>query len=94
MTAEEVDKYINEIAYSGLVDFVEKYQKEGDPQSQIIGHFGLGFYSAFMVADKVEIRLRVASRINRLFIGKVKRESNSKCPKVSVTNPEPILLCI
>ncbi|NLJ70543.1 MAG: molecular chaperone HtpG [Clostridiaceae bacterium] len=58
MTAEEVDNYINEIAYSGLVDFVEKYQKEGDPKSQIIGHFGLGFYSAFMVADKVEIQTK------------------------------------
>ncbi|MGI6579438.1 MAG: molecular chaperone HtpG [Saccharofermentanales bacterium] len=58
MTAEEVDNYINEIAYSGLVDFVEKYQDEGDPKSQIIGHFGLGFYSAFMVADKVEIQTK------------------------------------
>ncbi|NLM18603.1 MAG: molecular chaperone HtpG [Clostridiaceae bacterium] len=58
MTAEEVEKYINEIAYSGLVDFVEKYQDEGDPKSQIIGHFGLGFYSAFMVADKVEIQTK------------------------------------
>lgn len=58
MTAEEVDKYINEIAYSGLVDFVEKYQEEGDPKSQIIGHFGLGFYSAFMIADKVEIQTK------------------------------------
>ncbi|HHU53463.1 MAG TPA: molecular chaperone HtpG [Clostridiaceae bacterium] len=58
MTAEEVDKYINEIAYSGLVDFVEKYQEEGDPKSQIIGHFGLGFYSSFMVADKVEIQTK------------------------------------
>lgn len=56
MTAEEVDKYINEIAYSGLVDFVEKYQDAGDSQSQIIGHFGLGFYSSFMVADNVEIQ--------------------------------------
>ena len=58
MTAEEVDKYINEIAYSGLVDFVEKYQEEGDPKSQIIGHFGLGFYSAFMIADNVEIQTK------------------------------------
>ncbi len=55
MTAEEVDKYINEIAYSGLVDFVEKYQKDNTKQAQIIGHFGLGFYSSFMIADKVEI---------------------------------------
>ena len=55
MSAEEMDKYINEIAYSGLVDFVEKYQKESDSNAQIIGHFGLGFYSTFMVSDKVEI---------------------------------------
>lgn len=55
MSAEEIEKYINEIAYSGLVDFVEKYQKETDAGSQIIGHFGLGFYSAFMVAEQVEI---------------------------------------
>lgn len=53
MSAEEVDKYINQLAYSGLVDFVEKYKDEND--AQIIGHFGLGFYSSFMIADKVEI---------------------------------------
>ncbi len=56
MTAEEIDKYINEIAYSGLVDFVEKYQKDNTAGAQIIGHFGLGFYSVFMIADKVEIK--------------------------------------
>ncbi len=54
MTAEEVDKYINQIAFSGATDFLEKY-KDKDQNDQIIGHFGLGFYSAFMVADKVEI---------------------------------------
>ena len=50
MTAEEVDKYINQIAFSGAEEFMEKYKNQA-----IIGHFGLGFYSAFMVADKVEI---------------------------------------
>ncbi len=50
MTAEEVDKYINQIAFSGAGEFLEKYQNQS-----IIGHFGLGFYSAFMVSDKVEI---------------------------------------
>ena len=55
MTAEEVDRYINQIAYSGLVDFVERYQQSGSSGGQVIGHFGLGFYSAFMVANKVEI---------------------------------------
>ena len=50
MTAEEVDKYINQIAFSGAEEFMEKYKNQA-----IIGHFGLGFYSAFMVSDKVEI---------------------------------------
>lgn len=54
MTAEEIDKYITQIAFSGANDFLEKYKDEKNPD-QIIGHFGLGFYSAFMVADKVEI---------------------------------------
>ena len=55
MTADEIDKYINQIAFSGAEEFVKKYEgKEG--AEQIIGHFGLGFYSAFMVADKVQIK--------------------------------------
>ena len=54
MTAEEVDKYINDIAFSGAADFLSKY-KDKASEDQIIGHFGLGFYSAFMVADKVTI---------------------------------------
>lgn len=53
MTAEEVDKYINQIAFSGAEEFMAKYQNQA-----IIGHFGLGFYSAFMVSDKVEIHTR------------------------------------
>lgn len=54
MTQDEVIKYINQIAFSGAKDFLEKYQDKTD-DAQIIGHFGLGFYSAFMVSDKVEI---------------------------------------
>lgn len=54
MTAEEIDKYINQIAFSGAKEFVQKY-KDSESKESIIGHFGLGFYSAFMVADKVEI---------------------------------------
>ncbi len=54
MTEEEVDKYINQIAFSGVQDFMEKYKDKAN-EDQIIGHFGLGFYSAFMVADKVTI---------------------------------------
>lgn len=52
MTAEEIDKYINQIAFSGVTDFLDKYK---DKAEGIIGHFGLGFYSAFMVSKKVEI---------------------------------------
>jgi molecular chaperone HtpG len=55
MTAEEIDKYINQIAFSGAEEFVEKY-KGTEGAEQIIGHFGLGFYSGFMVAEKVQIR--------------------------------------
>lgn len=54
MTAEEVEEYINQIAFSGATDFLEKY-KDKASEEQIIGHFGLGFYSAFMVADEVQI---------------------------------------
>ena len=52
MTAEEIDKYINQIAFSGAEEFVEKYKNDA---AAIIGHFGLGFYSSFMVSKKVEI---------------------------------------
>lgn len=55
MTSEEIEKYINQIAFSGAEEFVEKYKDKSDKAQGIIGHFGLGFYSAFMVADKVEI---------------------------------------
>ena len=56
MTAEEIDKYINQIAFSGAADFLEKYKEDDENNNaQIIGHFGLGFYSAFMVSDSVEI---------------------------------------
>jgi molecular chaperone HtpG len=55
MTDEEVKKYINQVAFSGAEDFLAKYKDKLDEQSQIIGHFGLGFYSSFMVAEKVEI---------------------------------------
>ena len=54
MTADEVDEYINQVAFSGATDFLEKY-KDKTNEEQIIGHFGLGFYSSFMVADRVSI---------------------------------------
>ncbi|MFT3749546.1 MAG: molecular chaperone HtpG [Agriterribacter sp.] len=53
MTAEEVDKYLNQVAFSGAEEFLQKYKGQND--ANIIGHFGLGFYSAFMVSDKVEV---------------------------------------
>ena len=54
MTADEVEEYINQIAFSGATDFLAQY-KDKTNEDQIIGHFGLGFYSAFMVADEVHI---------------------------------------
>src|SRR5207237_5558056 len=53
MTADEVDKYINQVAFSSAEEFVNKYKGQAD--ANIIGHFGLGFYSAFMVSEKVEL---------------------------------------
>ncbi len=53
MTAEEIDKYLNQVAFSGAEEFLEKYK--GQNENNIIGHFGLGFYSSFMVSDKVEV---------------------------------------
>lgn len=55
MTADEIEEYIAQIAFSGANDFVEKYKDKAEGGNDIIGHFGLGFYSAFMVADKVQI---------------------------------------
>ncbi len=55
MTADEIKKYINQVAFSGATEFLEKF-KEANDANEIIGRFGLGFYSAFMVADKVEIQ--------------------------------------
>ncbi|MEI1279444.1 molecular chaperone HtpG [Leptospira venezuelensis] len=57
MTDEEVNRYINQIAFSGAEEFVKKYQSEGD-KTEIIGHFGLGFYSSFMVSTKVKIETK------------------------------------
>ena len=58
MTYEEIDRYINQIALSGALEFIEKYEGEEGGKSGIIGHFGLGFYSSFMVANTVSIHTR------------------------------------
>ena len=80
MTADEIDKYINQIAFSGAEEFVEKYKgKEG--AEQIIGHFGLGFYSAFMVSEKVQIRTLSRSKGAKA----VQWESNGS-PEYSITD--------
>lgn len=57
MSADEIEKYINQIAFSGARDFIETYKDKAN-EDQIIGHFGLGFYSAFMVADRVVIETK------------------------------------
>ena len=59
MTADEVEKYINQVAFSGAEEFLDKY-KDSAKDSGIIGHFGLGFYSAFMVADRVTLHTQKA----------------------------------
>ncbi|KAB2809912.1 molecular chaperone HtpG [Phaeocystidibacter luteus] len=76
MTAEEVDQYINQVAFSGAEDFLKKYEGKLDG-ADIIGHFGLGFYSAFMVASKVEIKTR-----------SFKAESNEAVHWICEGNPE------
>jgi len=58
MTVDEIKKYINQVAFSGAEEFLSKYMDSSDESGRIIGHFGLGFYSAFMVSDKVEIDTR------------------------------------
>ena len=55
MTAEEVEKYINQVAFSGAEDFFNTYKEKMNEENDIIGHFGLGFYSSFMVSKKVQI---------------------------------------
>lgn len=82
MTADEIDKYINQIAFSGAEEFVQMYKgKEG--AEQIIGHFGLGFYSAFMVAEKVQIRTLSRHEVAQA----VQWESNGS-PEYTITEIE------
>ena len=76
MTSEEIDKYINQIAFSGAEEFVEKYKgKEG--AEQIIGHFGLGFYSAFMVAERYKSARLHATKALKPFNGRAMAHQNT-----------------
>ena len=84
MTAEEIDKYINQIAFSGAEEFVEKY-KGTEGAEQIIGHFGLGFYSGFMVAEKVQIRTLARYDGSQA----VQWESNGS-PEYTITNIDKV----
>ena len=70
MTADEVEEYITQIAFSGATEFLEKY-KDKTTDDQMIGHFGLGFYSAFMVADEVHIDTLSTKRVPHRYIGPV-----------------------
>lgn len=62
MTADEVEEYIAQIAFSGATDFITKYKDKAN-EDQIIGHFGLGFYSSFMVADEVTINTLLIKKV-------------------------------
>ena len=85
MTADEVKEYINQIAFSGAQDFLNKY-KDKTNEDQIIGHFGLGFYSAFMVAGKVTIDSLSYKMVQKQFIGNLKKVLNLRCQKVIEQN--------
>lgn len=76
MTSDEVEEYINQIAFSGATDFIEKYKDKAN-DDQIIGHFGLGFYSAFMVADQVTIDTLSYKKMPHLSTGHVTEAQNS-----------------
>jgi molecular chaperone HtpG len=93
MTAEEIKKYINQIAFSGATEFVEKF-KEAKDANEIIGRFGLGFYSAFMVADKVEIETLATRKALNLPAGPAMAAPNLRLAKAAWPNAVPKLPCI
>ncbi len=78
MTADEVEEYITQIAFSGATEFLEKY-KDKTTDDQMIGHFGLGFYSAFMVADEVHIDTLSLKKVQQLYTGHVMVVQNMIC---------------
>ena len=83
MTADEVEEYITQIAFSGATQFLEKY-KDKTNDDQIIGHFGLGFYSAFMVADEVILILFLIKREPSLYTGSATAAQNMRWEKETV----------
>ena len=93
MTEAEVKEYINQVAFSGATDFLEKY-KDKTNEDQIIGHFGLGFYSAFMVADKVTIDTLSWQRMLLRFTGSQRAVSISRCLTETRKRLAQRLLCI
>ena len=80
MTAEEVEEYITQIAFSGATQFLEKY-KDKTTEDDMIGHFGLGFYSAFMVADEVQIDTLSYKEGASAYTGQVREVRNMRCRK-------------
>ena len=93
MTEEEVEEYINQIAFSGAQDFLNKYKDKAN-EDQIIGHFGLGFYSAFMVADKVTIDTLSYKRRPSLYTGSLKAAQSLRWEMEIKRHQEPLSLCI
>jgi len=91
MTADEVEEYISRIAFSGATDFIEKY-KDKSNDDQIIGHFGLGFYSAFMVADEVTIDTLSYKKALHLYTGHVTVAQNTTWRMATWTTSEQRLL--
>lgn len=88
MTAEEIDKYINQIAFSGANEFLEKYK---DDANAIIGHFGLGFYSSFMVSEKVEIITKSYQKEAKAVKWSCDGTLNTASQKLSAMRLEPTL---
>ena len=86
MTADEVDKYINQIAFSSAEEFVKKFKTKTEAEhNAIIGHFGLGFYSAFMVSEKVEIKTKTYKKgaKQKPFAGNVTAARNTSWKKLT-----------
>src|SRR6187401_3408036 len=93
MTADEIKKYINQVAFSGATEFLEKF-KEANDANEIIGRFGLGFYSAFMVAEKVEIQTLSYQDGAAQPAGPVMAAPNLRSPKEAAQKEAPMLFYI